>query len=56
MNPVIPIPTTPSIATAKNATWAPTLKGAIRNGRWLEKELAHMGRRLIEEYRRNRPQ
>lgn len=27
---------------------------AIENGRWLEKELSHMGRQLIEAYRRNR--
>jgi hypothetical protein len=32
----------------------PALKRAIENGRWLEEELSHMGRQLIEAYRQNR--
>jgi hypothetical protein len=32
----------------------PALRRAIENGRWLEQELSHMGRQLIEAYRRNR--
>ena len=30
------------------------LRKAIGNGRWLEEELSHRGRELIEAYRRNR--
>lgn len=32
----------------------PALRRAIEGGRWLEEELSHMGRQLIEAYRRNR--
>ena len=32
----------------------PALRRAIQNGRWLERELVRMGRKLIEAHRRDR--